>query len=290
MSFDYFVIVLLVLIVLITTIAILILVERKLLAISQRRVGPSILGRRGFLQIIADVIKPLFKEIFEQKFQTITLISFFIYILFLSQLIYLSFFSFGINGVLYDNVDFIVLLQLGASGLSCLSILIIGYLSNTKYGMIGSIRMVISDVSINIVVVLLNSIVLLNTSSLDFTNMCYNQGMVPNITLLFNIYSIVYIIHLFITSQRAPLDFIENEAELVAGYNTEYSGPDVLVIYFAEYLHIVNGVLQFICLMFGFSITFDINFIFIDSMISFVTLDCIDGILTYISNINYIDL
>ena len=276
--------------ILITTIAVLILVERKFLAIAQRRVGPSILGRRGFLQIVADVIKPLFKEVFEQKFQTVTIIAFFIYVLFFSQLIYLSFFSFGINGVLYDNVDFIILLQLAISGLSCLSVLLIGYLSNTKYGMIGSIRMVMSDVAVNIIVSILNSIILLNTHGFDYNTLGHNQSMSANIYLLLIIYSIVYIIHLFISAQRAPLDLIENEGELVSGYNTEFSGPDVLVIYFAEYLHIVNGVLQFIYLMFGFSIILDVNFLLTDGMLLVTAFDFIFDIIDMYLGIDYYEI
>jgi NADH-quinone oxidoreductase subunit H len=272
MSLDYTVITLICVLVLIHLVAILILLERKLLALSQRRIGPTILGKRGILQILADVIKPLFKEIFEQKFQRVTIVAFSIYLLLFSQLLYLTFFSYGIFGVLYDNIDFIIILQVAIGGLSCLSVLLIGYLSSTRYGMIGSIRLILAELSVEASVSLLNSIIILNTSGFDFTSLCCNQGMNPSIYILGIIYSIVYIIHLFVSAQRSPLDLIENEGELVAGYNTEYSGPDVLVIYFAEYLHIINGVLQIIYLLFGFSIFISANYLIIDNFIDFINI------------------
>lgn len=253
-NFDYILIVLISILVIITLIAILILVERKFLALSQRRIGPSILGRRGFLQIAADVIKPLFKDIFEQKFQSVTLIAFMIFMLLFTQLLYLAFFSYGISGLLYDSIDVIIILQLFVCGMTTLSVLLIGYLSGTKYGIVGSVRLVLVELSIAVPTQLVNVMLLLNTGGLDYESVAYNQGYVPNCTLLALVYSIVYIINMFIFAQRAPLDMIENEGELVAGYNTEFSGPDVLVIYFAEYLHIFSGVVQLVLLLLGASL------------------------------------
>eukprot|EP00826_Nyctotherus_ovalis_P033093 TRINITY_DN266_c0_g1_i14.p1 TRINITY_DN266_c0_g1~~TRINITY_DN266_c0_g1_i14.p1 ORF type:complete len:318 (-),score=-100.11 TRINITY_DN266_c0_g1_i14:307-1260(-) len=253
-NIDYLLIGVIVMLVLITLIALLILVERKFLALSQRRIGPTILGRRGFLQIAADVIKPLFKEIFEQKFQAVSLISFMIFVLLASQLIYMSLFSYGISGVLYDSQDWVVMLQLVLSAFSTIAVLLIGYLSGTKYGIIGSIRIVLSEVSIDVVISILNTLLLYSTGGYDYETILVAQYDVGGLALLGIVYSVLYIIQMFISAQRAPLDLIENEGELVAGYNTEFSGPDVLVIYFAEYLHILNGALQFVYLVLGYSI------------------------------------
>ena len=60
---------------LIVLVAVVILIERKLLSLSQRRLGPSILGKRGILQIVADVVKPFFKEIFEQRLSVASTVS-----------------------------------------------------------------------------------------------------------------------------------------------------------------------------------------------------------------------
>jgi NADH-quinone oxidoreductase subunit H len=242
-------------------IAILILVERKLLALSQRRIGPILLGRRGILQIVADVIKPLFKEIFEQKFQAVTLISFGIFLLLFSQLVYMSLFQFGLGFSFLDGAELVILLQLFFGGLSCLSVLFIGFMSGTKYGLIGAVRLVIAEISSETMISLANLIIYINVCSFDYESIMYNQACVSNITIFGIIFAVAHLIQLFLTASRAPLDLIENEGELVAGYNTEFSGPDVLVIYFAEYLHIFNGTLQFIFLLFGccFVAYFDSN-------------------------------
>lgn len=249
--------------ILMTIIAILILVERKLLAISQRRIGPILLGRRGFLQILADVIKPLFKEIFEQKFQTVTFISLSIFLLFFSQIVYSSLFQYGVGYSLFDDLELLIFVQIGFGGISCFSVLAIGYLSGTKYGVFGSVRIVLVELSSETAVTLINTVIYYSVGSFNFESIIYNQGYFSNLCLFGVVYGIFNLIQLFVTAQRAPLDLIENEGELVAGYNTEFSGPDVLVIYFAEYLHIFNGVLQFAFLSFGcsFVVYFDSSLI-----------------------------
>lgn len=282
MSVDYILTAFTSLMIIITLIALLILVERKFLALSQRRIGPTILGRRGFMQIFADVVKPLFKEIFEQKFQTVTLIAFAIFLLLFSQLVYLTFFSYGINGTLYDNTDMVVFLQLFLGGLSCLAVVLIGYLSGTKYGVIGSVRLVVIELSVESTVGLLNSLLIANTSGMDYLSLGANQGFSPNIAILGIVYSVIYIINMFVSAQRAPLDLIENEGELVAGYNTEFSGPDVLVIYFAEYLHIFNAVIQFIHLMFGCSIFMLPSYICYDVALSVIDIDAVGTLFEYL--------
>lgn len=132
--------------------------------------------------------------------------------------------------------------------------MLIGYLSGTKYGIIGGVRLILGELSLDMTVMLLNALLLLSFGGYDYETIVGAQFDVGGLAVLGIVFSIVYIIQMFLTAQRAPLDLIENEGELVAGYNTEFSGPDVLVIYFAEYLHIFNGVLQFVYLMFGLSI------------------------------------
>lgn len=239
------------LLILIHIIAFMILFERKILALMQRRVGPAILGRRGFLQIIADVIKPLFKEIFEQKFQVVTAIAFSIFLLFLTQLVYASLFQLSPSCAIYSDSDFLIFLQVFFGGLSCFSVILIGYLSGTKYGLIGAVRLLVCEISTETTTCITNALLFYSSSGFDYETLISGQYASFNIELLGIIFSINHIITMFVTAQRAPLDLIENEGELVAGYNTEYSGADVLVIYFAEYLHIFNGGLQFIFLMVG---------------------------------------
>jgi NADH:ubiquinone oxidoreductase subunit H len=238
-------------ILLVVSVACIILLERKLLALSQRRVGPAILGRRGILQIVADVIKPLFKDIFEQKIQTVTLAAFSIFLLFLTQLIFAELFQYGIGIALYSDIEFIIFIQTILSGFACFSVLLIGYLSGSKYAMIGSVRLAVSELSNDTSVFIANSVIFYNSVGFDYEAIVCAQSGSSNIGLLAVIYSVAHIFHVFIAAQRSPLDLIEVEGELVAGYNTEYSGPDVLVIYFSEYFHLFNGAVQFILLILG---------------------------------------
>lgn len=134
-------------IIFILTVAFTILIERKLLAVSQRRIGPIMLGKRGLLQIIADVVKPVFKELFEQKIQIITSTAFNIFILFFSQVLLATGFAFNITGSLYNTFDFVIFLQFCCSSISCIAVLFIGALSGTKYGVVGAIRLIISEIS-----------------------------------------------------------------------------------------------------------------------------------------------
>jgi NADH:ubiquinone oxidoreductase subunit H len=242
---------LLVAVLLVVTVATIILLERKLLALSQRRVGPAILGRRGILQIVADVIKPLFKDIFESKLQTVTIVTASVLLLLLTQLVFSSLFQYKPGDGLYKNIEAVVYLQSVFSSAACLSVLIIGYLSGSKYGMLGAVRLAVSELSNDTASFVINAVILYATSGFDYESVCAGQGSVWGVSTLAVVYAGVHIFHVFIAAQRSPLDLIEVEGELVAGYNTEYSGADVLVIYFAEYFHLFNAAVQFVFIVFG---------------------------------------
>jgi NADH:ubiquinone oxidoreductase subunit H len=237
-------------VVLVVAVACVILLERKLLSLSQRRVGPSILGRRGILQIVADVVKPLFKDIFEQKIQTVTLAAFSILLLFISQLLFADLFQYGVGVSLYSDIELVVFIQTILSGVACLSVLLIGYYP-IEVWYDGSIRLAVSELSNDTALFISNGVVFYNSTGLDYESVLCSQAGTSNISLLAVIYASSSIFHVFISAQRSPLDLIEGEGELVAGYNTEYSGPDVLVIYFSEYFHLFNAAVQFIIIILG---------------------------------------
>ncbi len=238
-------------ILLVAVVAFMILIERKLLALSQRRIGPVILGRRGMLQIIADIVKPLFKDMFEQRLQVITTVTSGIFFLFLSQLIFADLFSFGTGVCLYDDAEYVVLIQLVLTTLTCISITAIGYLSGTKYGMIGALRLAASEISVDSSVMILNSILFYNCSGFDYDSIFVAQNGSTNILFLAIVLASLHVFQMFISAQRSPIDLIEVEGELVSGYNTEYSGADVLVIYFSEYFHLFNGAVHFVFVLLG---------------------------------------
>ncbi len=236
---------------LVVAVATLILLERKLLALSQRRVGPAILGRRGILQIVADVVKPLFKDIFEQRLQTATLVAASVCFFLVTQLVFAGLFEFGPGASLYKSSEAVVYTQAAFSAGSCLAILLIGYLSGSKYGMLGAVRLALCEFANDTASTVACALAVYATSGFDYASLTAGQSGAWCLSLLGVLYATALIFHVFIAAQRSPTDLIEVEGELVAGYNLEYSGADVLVIYFAEYFHLFNAALQFIFTTFG---------------------------------------
>lgn len=236
-------------VILVLVVAMMILIERKLLALSQRRIGPMMLGNRGILQIVADVIKPLFKEIFELKLQAATTVAFSVFSYFFLQLLIADLTQVSIASAAHTNIEFVIILQAALSGISCFFVLFIGYLSGSKYAIIGSIRLIVCEASSDVSYTLINFIIFSASQGAEYDAIILNQATTFNIILLAIIYGMMQLFNTFISAQRAPIDLIEVEGELVAGYNTEYSGADVLVIYFSEYFHLFNAAVSFILLL-----------------------------------------
>ena len=229
----------------------MILIERKLLAVAQRRIGPVMLGKRGILQIVADVVKPLFKEIFEQKIQTISMLSLNVLFLLFTQLVFSLLFTICPAMALYSFFDFVTFLQGCFTVLTGVAVLYLGMLSGTRYAVLGALRLIISEISTGLITFIVQLLVFEAASSTSLTLLFLFQGNFAAYQLFGQLFSLVQLFQTFVSAQRSPLDLIEVEGELVAGYNTEFSGADVLIIYFAEYFHLFNGALQFVIFTFG---------------------------------------
>lgn len=117
--------------------------------------------------------------------------------------------------------------------------------------MIGSLRLAVSEISVDAAVMLINSFLFYNCSGFDYNNAFISQNQSANIMLLGIVLGFLHVFQMFISAQISPIDLIEVEGELVAGYNTEYSGPDVLVIYFSEYFHLFNAALHLAFILLG---------------------------------------
>lgn len=219
----------------------MILLERKLLALSQRRVGPVMLGNRGFLQIIADTTKPLFKEIFEQRAQSSALLAVSVFVYFFIQLFIADLLQFSAAVAVYTATSLVFFLQLFFSGASCFFIVIIGYFTGSKYSAISAVRLVVCELSSNASYLYACYLLFSAAGGAEFAAVSLMQASGLNFFFLASISGIFQLFSTFIAAQRAPADLVEAEGELVAGYNIEYSGADVLLIYFAEYLHLFNA-------------------------------------------------
>lgn len=215
-----------------------VLVERKFLAHAQRRFGPSIAGRNGWFQIILDLVKLATKETFiipnNLTYLTPTLIAFF----FTAQLLFINNFIFGPSLTFFYNVDALIFYHLILVMLSNIILILVGFLAQSKYSLIGVFRAIVHVVSMDIFVTIIYIIVILNANSGQFHDLAVYQYSAPMI-LLFSPLSFIFLILMLLESKRAPFDHVETESEVVSGYATEFSGIYLLTFYLVEYFHLI---------------------------------------------------
>lgn len=220
---------------------VLIYMERRVCAAFQCRIGPNrVGGRGGLLQVPADVLKILTKEIISLRRA-----DHFLYNLAPFLVILASVFAFAClpwnRGAEILRMDIGIFFVLAASSIGVLGILLAGWSSNSKYTVIGAVRsgaMIISyELSIGLTV--LTMVMLCGT--MDIQEMVMSQERLWNIfrghipaLLAFAIYLVAGNAE----ANRGPFDLAEAEQELTAGYHTEYSGMHFGFFYLAEYLNL----------------------------------------------------
>jgi NADH:ubiquinone oxidoreductase subunit H len=245
----------LIILLIVLIISFLTLWERKLLAGIQRRQGPVFVGSFGLLQPFADGLKLLTKPI---NFST----GVYYYIFLLSSIFSLtlsllpwSIIPFNSNFV-YADINLGILFILAISSLNVYTILFSGWASNSKYGLLGSIRSGAQMISYEIPMSLSILPIILFTSSANLTEIV-NFQINHFWFIIFVPFSLIFFITALAEANRTPFDLPEAESELVAGYNMEYSSLSFAVFFLAEYNHIL--VMSFL-----FSILFLGGWSFID--------------------------
>jgi len=218
---------------------ILIYMERKVCAFFQCRLGPNRVGKWGSIQVFADVIKMLIKEIIELKHADKFLYELAPFMVIIASV--MAFSCIPINKGM-DILDFNVgvFFLLAASSIGVVGILLAGWGSNNKFSLIGAMRSGAQIISYELSVGLSILTMVVLTGSMQFSEIVANQadgwfifkGHIPALIAF-----VIYLIAGNAETNRGPFDLPEAESELTAGYHTEYSGMHFGFFYLAEYLN-----------------------------------------------------
>lgn len=222
---------------LLMAVAYLTLAERKVIAAMQLRKGPNVVGPFGLIQPLADGIKLMLKEAIIPSKSSKALFLLAPMITFTLAMIGWAVIPFGENMVL-ANINVGVLYLLAISSLGVYGIIISGWASNSKYAFLGAIRsaaqMVSYEVSIGFAIIT----VLLVVGTLNLTEIVLYKRTFFEDILLFPMF-IIFFISTLAETNRHPFDLPEAEAEIVAGYNVEYSSMAFALFFLGEYANMI---------------------------------------------------
>lgn len=227
-----------------------VLVERKFLAHAQRRFGPSIAGRNGYFQIILDLVKLATKELLVLPNSLTSFVPALISLFFVNQILFIQNFIFSPSLMFLYNIDGVIFFHLILVMGSNIVLIFIGFLSQSKYSLIGVFRGFVHVVSLDVYITVLYVLLVWLNSSGNFHDYSQNQISTPT-ALLFSPLFFLFLIILLLESKRAPFDHVETETEVVAGYATEYSGIYLLTFYLVEYFHLIISANHFVILFLG---------------------------------------
>jgi NADH-quinone oxidoreductase subunit H len=174
----------------------------------------------------------------------------FLSLLFATQLLFSLNFVWGPSMFLVDSVDSMILYHLVLVLLSNVFFSVVGFLSQSRYAIIGTVRGLVHVLSLDIFITVLYSLLVLSSQSANFHDFVLTQSGYWYV-LLYAPAASSFIVVLFLESKRAPFDHAETESEVVAGYATEYNGPMLLMFFLAEYLHLIISAVHFILFFAG---------------------------------------
>ena len=219
------------------SVAMIVWLDRRVWAFVQKRQGPNVVGPFGLLQSLADALKYMFKEIIIPSSSNKVIFIIAPIITMTLALIAWAVIPFGEGNVL-SNINVGILYIFAVSSLGVYGIIMGGWASNSKYPFLGAIRsaaqMVSYEVSIGIIIIN----VLLCVGSLNLSDIVLAQQNMWFIIPLFPMF-VIFFISALAETNRPPFDLPEAEAELVAGYQTEYSGMMYAMFWLGEYANIL---------------------------------------------------
>lgn len=227
--------------------------ERKVSAAAQQRIGPEYMGPLGVLIALADGLKLVFKEdVIPAKSDPLlfTLGPIIVIIpVFLSYLII----PFGQNLVI-TNINMGVFLWIALSSVVPIGLLMAGYSSNNKYSLLGGLRAAAQSLAYELPLALSVMAVVMMTNSLstiDIVNQQAGYGILGWNLWRQLVGAVIFWIASLAECERTPFDLPEAEEEIVAGYQTEYSGMKFALFYLSNYVNLVLSALLFAVLYLG---------------------------------------
>ena len=222
---------------LLISVAMIVWLDRRVWAFVQKRRGPNVVGPFGLFQSFADVLKYVFKEIIIPASSNKTIFILAPVVTMTLALIAWAVIPFSETQVL-ANINVGILYLFAVSSLSVYGIIMGGWASNSKYPFLGSIRSAAQMVSyeVSIGVIIIN--VLLCVGSLNLSDIVLAQEKIWFVIPLFPMF-VIFFISALAETNRPPFDLPEAEAELVAGYQTEYSGMMYAMFWLGEYANIL---------------------------------------------------
>ncbi|MFN9783021.1 MAG: NADH-quinone oxidoreductase subunit NuoH [Sphingobacteriales bacterium] len=219
---------------------VLVIMERKVAAYMQIRLGPNRVGPKGMLQSTADTVKLLVKEGITPAGADKFMFNLAPFIAMITAMLLLAPLGFAKDFQIWDlNIG--VLYVTAVSSLSVIGILMAGWSSNNKYSLLGAMRSGAQIVSYELSAGLAIMTIVVLTGSLQLSEIVESQrngwwifkGHVPALIAF-----IIFIIAVTAETNRAPFDLAEAESELTAGFHTEYSGMKFALFFLAEYINV----------------------------------------------------
>ena len=217
----------------------LVLLERRIAAWFQQRIGPNRVGFQGLLQTMADALKLLSKELTGTTRADKFLYNLAPYFVIISSLMALSVFPFTQQFQAFD-INIGIFFLIAVSSIGVIGILLGGWGSNNKYAMIGAMRSGVQTISYELSVGLSLLTMILLTGTLQISQIVevqksgwlIVQGHIPAIIAF-----MIFMISGTAETNRAPFDMVEAESELGAGFHTEYSGMKFAYFFLAEFIN-----------------------------------------------------
>jgi NADH-quinone oxidoreductase subunit H len=241
--------------------AVMVYAERKVAAFMQQRWGPFLVGPKGLLQPLADIVKLVFKEDLRPKAADAFLFTIAPIISVATAYVAFAPVPFGADttffglldepiSLLIADINVAVLVIFAVASMGVYGIVLAGWASNSKYSLLGGLRSSAQMISYELAYGISLATVILVADSMSLKEIVnlqagYWYGFIPkwNVFFLFPFGLIAFLvwgIAGIAETNRAPFDFPEAEQELVAGYHTEYSSMAFAMFFLAEYINMIT--------------------------------------------------